>query len=98
MTEEQSGGQATFAAPGTEQDSLAEYLAANFLETPFAAADVGPDSDERIQNLAFRTDSLIIPPSTAATFDTQLSAGLNMISLPLMPDEPYTGAFLHGKT
>ncbi len=40
MTEEQSGGQATFAAPGTEQDALAEYLAANFSETPFAAADV----------------------------------------------------------
>ena len=90
MTEEQSGGQATFAAPGTEQDALAEYLAANFSETPFTATDVGPESDERIQNLAFRTDSLIVPPSTAATFDTQLSAGLNMISLPLMPDEPYT--------
>ena len=90
MTEEQSGGQATFAAPGTEQDALAEYLAANFLESPFAAADVGPEGDERIQNLAFRTGSLIVPPSTAATFDTQLSAGLNMISLPLMPDEPYT--------
>ena len=90
MTEEQSGGQATFAAPGTEQDALAEYLAANFSETPFAAADVGPESDGRIQNLAFRTGSLIVPPPTAATFDTQLSASLNMISLPLMPDEPYT--------
>ena len=90
MTEEQSGGQATFAAPGTEQDALAEYLAANFLESPFAAADVGPESDGRIQNLAFRTGSLIVPSSTAATFDTQLSASLNMISLPLMPDEPYT--------
>jgi hypothetical protein len=48
MTEEQSGGQATFAAPGTEQDALAEYLAANFSETPFAAADVGPEGDGRI--------------------------------------------------
>ena len=58
MTEEQSGGQATFAAPGTEQDALAEYLAANFAETPFAIADVGSESDERIQNLAFRAESL----------------------------------------
>ena len=90
LTEEQSGGQATFAAPGTEQDALAEYLAANFSETPFATADVSLENDERIQNLAFRTDSLIVTPRTAATFDTHLSAGLNMISLPLMPDEPYT--------
>ncbi len=90
MTEEQSGGQASFAAPGTEQDALAEYLAANFSETPFSITDVGVESDERIQNLAFRTDSLILTPPTAATFDTHLSAGLNMISLPLMPDKPYT--------
>ena len=90
MTEEQSGGQASFAAPGTEQDALAEYLAANYSETPFAIADVGVENDERIQNLAFRTDSLMVTPPTAATFDTHLSAGLNMISLPLMPDKPYT--------
>ena len=90
LTEEQSGGQAYFAAPGTEQDALAEYLATNFLETPFATTDVGPEIDERIQNLAFRTDSLIITPPTVTTFDMHLSTGLNMISLPLMPDKPYT--------
>ena len=90
LAEEQSGGQATFTAPGTEQDALAEYLAANFSESPFSTTDVGPESDERIQNLAFRTDSLIPPPPTAAAFDTHFSAGLNMISLPLMPDQPYT--------
>ena len=90
MTEERSGGQATFTAPGTEQDTLAEYLAANFSTTPFPVADVGPEGDERIQNLAFRTDSLIAPSPTVSAFDTQLSAGLNMISLPLMPDVPYT--------
>ena len=90
MTEEQSGGQATFTAPGTEQDALAEYLAANFSATPFAVADVGPEGDERIQNLAFRTDSLIATPPTMSAFNMQLSAGLNMISLPLMSDVPYT--------
>ena len=63
MTEEQSGGQATFTAPGTEQDALAEYLAGNFSTIPFAVADVGPEDDERIQNLAFRPDSLIVTPS-----------------------------------
>ena len=90
MTEEQSGGQATFAAPGTEQDALAEYLAANFSETPFAIADVGPESDERIQNLEFRADSLMMPMTGENVFNIQLNAGLNMIGLPLMPSEPYT--------
>ena len=89
MAEAQSGGQATFAAPGTEQDALAEYLAANFSETPFAIADVGPESDERIQNLAFRTDSLVVPASEDA-FVMILNPGLNMIGLPLMPNKPYT--------
>ena len=90
MTEEQSGGQATFTGPGTEQDALAEYLAANFAETPFAMADVGPESDERIQNLAFRADSLVVPVISENAYDIALSAGLNMISLPLMPDRPHT--------
>ena len=90
MREEQSGGQATFTAPGTEQDALAEYLAANFSTTPFTRADVGPENDVRIQNLAFRADSLIVTPPTMSAFNLQLSAGLNMISLPLMSDVPYT--------
>ena len=90
MTEEQSGGQATFTDPGTEQDALAEYLAAHFSETPFDIADVGPESDERIQNLAFRADSLMMPVPSKNVYDIALSAGLNMISLPLMPEEPYT--------
>ena len=90
MTEEQSGGQADFVAPGREQDAFAEYLAANFSETPYSIADVGAERDERIQNLALRADSLAAPPAITNTFETQLGAGLNMISLPLMPDEPYT--------
>ena len=90
MTEEQSGGQATFSAPGREQDALAEYLATYFSTTPFAVADVGPEDDERIQNLAFRADSLIVTPPTMSIFNMRLSAGLNMISLPLMSDVPYT--------
>jgi hypothetical protein len=54
------------------------------------AADVGPEADERIQNLAFRPDSLIVTPSNMGAFNMQLSAGLNMISLPLMSDVAYT--------
>ena len=97
MTEEQSGGLATFTDPGTEQDALAEYLAANFAETPFDMADVGPESDERIQNLAFRADSLVVPVADEKAFDIALSTGLNMISLPLMPNKPYTARSLMEK-
>jgi 2',3'-cyclic-nucleotide 2'-phosphodiesterase (5'-nucleotidase family) len=64
-------GKAVFAEPGTEQDALAEYLAANFATDPFSLADVGPADDERIQNMAFRSDNLpmdaeeeIGPPTT----------------------------------
>ena len=90
MTEEQSGGRATFTTPGREQDALAEYLAANFSTIPFAAADVGPEDDGRIQNLAFRADSLMVTPPSMSAFNMQLGAGLNMISLPLMSDVPHT--------
>ena len=98
MTEEESGGQAIFAAPGTEQDALAEYLAANFAETPFDMADVGPESDEHIQNLAFRADSLIMPVTGENAYDIAFSTGLNMISLPLMPNTPYTASSFMEKT
>ena len=90
MIEEQSGGKAEFTAPGKEQDAFAEYLAANFSETPYSIPDVDAENDERIQNLALREDSLALSLSAANVFETQLAAGLNMISLPLMPDEPYT--------
>ena len=44
-------GLADFAEPGTEQDALAEYLAAHFKEQPYAIADTPPEMDRRIQNL-----------------------------------------------
>ena len=98
MTEEESGGKATFAAPGTEQDALAEYLAANFSEIPFAIADVSAENDERIQNLALRADSLIMPGTREDTYDISLNTGLNMISLPLMPNAPFTARSFMEKT
>lgn len=90
MTEEQSGGRADFAAPGREQDAFAEYLAANFTGTPYSISDADAENDERIQNLALREDSPALSSSAANTFETRLAAGLNMISLPLMPNEPHT--------
>ncbi|MEM8831530.1 MAG: choice-of-anchor I family protein [Cyanobacteria bacterium P01_G01_bin.19] len=52
-------GDATFAPDGTEQDALAEYLFDNFNETPFDVEDVDPEDDTRIQNLAFRDDTVL---------------------------------------
>ena len=56
---------ANFTDDGTEQDALAEYLAANFPvdndpNTPiFDTPDVSPEEDTRIQNLGFREDTVL---------------------------------------
>lgn len=56
-------GVALFAVDGSEQDALAEYLAATFpVSDPtraFAAADVPPELDTRLQNLNFRDDGVL---------------------------------------
>ncbi|WP_159820444.1 esterase-like activity of phytase family protein [Cyanobium sp. Copco_Reservoir_LC18] len=55
-------GVATFAADGSEQDALAEFLAANHSPAnPFTAADTSAALDTRLQNLAVRSDSVIDP-------------------------------------
>ncbi|WP_370623525.1 5'-nucleotidase C-terminal domain-containing protein [cf. Phormidesmis sp. LEGE 11477] len=54
-------GDADFAPDGTEQDALAEYLLDNFAtaDTAFSAADTSRAEDTRLQNLAFREDTVI---------------------------------------
>lgn len=44
-------GLVDFAAPGTEQDALAEYLAHFHRDEPYNRAETGPVEDRRIQNL-----------------------------------------------
>ncbi|MEO0760480.1 MAG: CHRD domain-containing protein, partial [Pseudomonadota bacterium] len=65
-------GAATFSQDGSEQDALAEYLNDNFNPdnggTAFAEADAGPATDERIQNLIFREDT-VLPPVATNTFE-----------------------------
>ncbi|NER80750.1 MAG: multifunctional hydrolase/phosphatase/nucleotidase, partial [Leptolyngbya sp. SIO1D8] len=73
-------GEATFAPDGSEQDALAEYLTDNFLTTPFGEADTGRDGDTRIQNLAFRDDTVIDGPDAPLELvgdagDNELIAG-----------------------
>ena len=41
-----------FAAPGTERDALAEYLAHFYGQMPFNDIETSPSRDRRIQNLA----------------------------------------------
>jgi predicted extracellular nuclease/2',3'-cyclic-nucleotide 2'-phosphodiesterase (5'-nucleotidase family) len=54
-------GAAGFADNGTEQDAFAEYLAEFFAtpDTAYDLADAGYGGDDRIQNLAFRNDTVI---------------------------------------
>ncbi|MBE9040754.1 hypothetical protein IQ235_08175, partial [Oscillatoriales cyanobacterium LEGE 11467] len=61
-------GVATFAPDGSEQDALAEYLAAHFpTQTPFDTEEVSPELDERIQNLDFRQDTILNGSGSIAT-------------------------------
>ncbi|MEM8560096.1 MAG: 5'-nucleotidase C-terminal domain-containing protein, partial [Bacteroidota bacterium] len=57
--EEDFTGLADFAPTGSEQDALAEFLAANFSETPFAVADTPVEEDTRIQNLGVRDEDIL---------------------------------------
>lgn len=60
LTPEATGaGESDFAAGGTEQDALAEYLLENFSETPYGDADTTPAQDGRIQNVAVRGDTVL---------------------------------------
>ena len=64
-------GTAQVAAPGTEQDALAEFLAANFTDTPFNIAETPIEADTRIQNLAFREDTILgeVEPTITGLMD-----------------------------
>lgn len=65
-------GVATFADNGTEQDAFAEYLAENFAtaETAYDVADDARTGDSRIQNLAYREDTVIDEPEFEFVFGT----------------------------
>lgn len=86
--EAQRTGIADFAPDGTEQDALAEYLAANFTaDNPFKEKDVAPELDTRIQNLDFRQDTVLgdtsVPQIIAQqTFNDLEGSALTTDSLP----------------
>jgi 2',3'-cyclic-nucleotide 2'-phosphodiesterase / 3'-nucleotidase / 5'-nucleotidase len=51
-----------------EQSALADYLAANYSTTSFVEADTPPESDTRIQNLLYRSDTVGGDVTTFAVF------------------------------
>jgi predicted extracellular nuclease/2',3'-cyclic-nucleotide 2'-phosphodiesterase (5'-nucleotidase family) len=56
-----TGTETDFMAEGREQLALAEYLQANHgtQDAAYSMADAGPETDERVQNLAFREDTVL---------------------------------------
>ncbi|MDI9407004.1 MAG: esterase-like activity of phytase family protein, partial [Chitinophagaceae bacterium] len=73
-------GVATFAADGSEQDALAEYLAANHSPAnPYAEADTAQPLDTRLQNLAVRSDAVIDPVRVGTSGDDTTLPGVSTI-------------------
>ena len=52
-------GLAFFAAPGSEQDALAEYLRAHHATAPYAIADTAVTSDNRLVNLVALSPQIV---------------------------------------
>ena len=80
-----SAGKFTFAAAGSEQDALAEYLADNFSNTAFSSADVSPAQDTRIQRLNARPDNVLgttagINQTSAGVIGFTGGSGINQLS------------------
>jgi len=73
-------GVATFAADGSEQDALAEFLAANHSPTnPYDEADTTQALDTRLQNLAVRSDAVIDPVRVGTSGDDTTLPGASTI-------------------
>jgi 2',3'-cyclic-nucleotide 2'-phosphodiesterase/3'-nucleotidase/5'-nucleotidase len=69
------GAAAGYDVPGFEQKALADYLA-TFFGTPedaFSAADTGRADDTRIQNLAFREDTVLDGLDVSAPAELEFS-------------------------
>ncbi|MDS3860651.1 choice-of-anchor I family protein [Thermosynechococcaceae cyanobacterium BACA0444] len=79
-------GNATFAIDGTEQDALAEYLLDNFatVDTAFDQADVGPELDDRIQNLNFRADTVFEGTAEIDLENSNEEKGVIALTSPLL--------------
>ena len=73
-----------FETEGREQQALADYLADNFAteDQAFADLDLGPEAAGRIQNLAFREDT-VLPEDPASGAEIEVGLALGVGSAPL---------------
>jgi len=84
VIDNQFSGAATFAADGTEQDALAEYLAANFPadanpSTPtYGQSDQGRELDKRIQKLSFTSDTVFLGDTITGSNRRDLLTGTDL--------------------
>ena len=87
-------GVATFAADGSEQDALAEFLAANHSPAnPYDDADTAQALDTRLQNLAVRSDAVIDPVLVGtAGNDSTLPGASTIAGFDGRLDTVFTGA------
>ena len=87
-------GVATFAADGSEQDALAEFLADNHSPaSPYTEADTTQTLDTRLQNLAVRTDEVIdVKLGTTGADDTLSSDAIKLQGFDGKGDVLFTGA------
>jgi 2',3'-cyclic-nucleotide 2'-phosphodiesterase (5'-nucleotidase family) len=73
-------GSASFAANGSEQDAMAEFLAANHSPAnPYDEADTTQALDTRLQNLAVRSDAVIDPVRVGTIGDDTTLPGASTI-------------------
>ncbi|PAX53222.1 choice-of-anchor I family protein [Brunnivagina elsteri] len=76
-------GKASFANSGTEQDAFAEYLVANFANSPFNSTDTAPALDTRIQRLDARADGVFakttIESATPGVVGIKGGSGVNQL-------------------
>ena len=77
-------GAATFAGDGTEQDVLAEYLAANHAnpEAAYSIAETAAPLDLRLQNLSQRNDTVVDPATLSLSAPSADKAEGNIGSTP----------------
>jgi len=80
-------GTATFAADGSEQDALAEYLTANFGTTPFSQVDTTRELDQRIQNLNFRADTVIDNTAPVAVSDSATVQAFGSVAIDVLAND-----------
>ena len=80
-------GKSTFAAPGSEQDALAEYFIANFAATPYGESDSVVGDDQRIQQTGTRPNMTSATSGAGITF-TIKSAPANSLVLFVIGTHP----------